>query len=90
LKSSRQRLKSSRERTPTNKKPARQVEAELLKLVQTGVEQFILKHATVEEFLKMTRALAEKEKVYSHQLTRSIFSKIVRDAVRKRNPKQTK
>jgi hypothetical protein len=83
-------LKSSRQRTPANKKPARQVEEELLKLVQTGVEQFILNHATVEEFLKMTRALAEKEKVYSHQLTRSIFSKIVRDAVRKRNPQQKK
>jgi len=66
------------------------VEKELLKLVQTGVEEFILKHATVEEFLKMTRALAEKEKVYSHQLTKSIFSRIVREAVRKRDLKQIK
>lgn len=82
--------KTSRQRTRTKKKTARQVEKELLKLVQNGVEQFILKHATVEEFLKMTRALAEKEKVYSHQLTKSIFSKIVRDAVRKRDSKQIK
>jgi DNA-binding NarL/FixJ family response regulator len=83
-------LKTSRQRTHAKKKTAREAEKELLQLVQTGVEQFILKHATVEEFLKMTRALAEKEKVYSHQLTKSVFSRIVRDAVRKRDPKQTK
>jgi hypothetical protein len=67
-----------------------QVKAELLSLVQTGVERFILKHASVEEFLKMTRTLAEKEKAYSHQLTRTVFSRIVREAVRKRNLRETK
>jgi len=34
------------------------------------------------------RAVADKEKVYSHQLTRSVFSKIVKEAMQKRNLKQ--
>ena len=82
--------KPARQTTHAKKKTAHQVEKELLKLVKKGVEQFILKHATVEEFLEMTRALAEKEKVYSHQLTKAVFSRIVKEAVRRRNQGQTK
>jgi len=82
--------KPGRQRTSAEADHAIQVEEELLELVRTGVEQFILKHATVEEFLKMTRALAEKEKAYSHQLTKAVFSRIVKDAIRKRNLRQTK
>ncbi len=79
-----------RQKTRAKKVRADQVKKELLKLVQTGVEEFILKHATVEEFLTMVRALSEKEKVYSHQLTKAVFSRIVKEAVRKRNQGQTK
>jgi hypothetical protein len=78
-------LKPARRRMYAKKSRVGRVEEELLQLVQTGVEEFILKDATVEEFLKMTRALAEKEKVYSHQLTKSVFSRIVKQAIRKRN-----
>jgi hypothetical protein len=77
-------LKSGRRSTAGKRGRNPQVKEELLQLVQTGVEEFILRHATVEEFMKMTRALAEKENLYSHQLTKSIFSKIVKQAIMKR------
>jgi DNA-binding NarL/FixJ family response regulator len=60
-------------------------EEEILELVRTGVEKFILKKATIEDFLRTIRAVSEKEKIYSHQLTRSAFSKIVKEAIRKRD-----
>jgi hypothetical protein len=49
------------------------------------VERFILKNATVEDFLRAMRAVGKNEKVYAHQLTRSVFARIVKEAIRKRN-----
>jgi DNA-binding NarL/FixJ family response regulator len=66
------------------------VEAELLTLVRAGVEKFILKGASVAEFLKTIRALTDQENKYSHQLTRSVFTKILKEAVRKRNLRRSK
>jgi hypothetical protein len=63
-------------------------EKEFLATVQTGIEHFILKDATVEEFQKMMHAVDEKEKAYSHQLTQNVFSKIVKQAIKKRNLKK--
>ena len=60
-------------------------EREILALVQRGVEEFILNKATVGDFLKTMQAVAEKEKAYSHQLTKQVFSTIVKKATRKRN-----
>ena len=68
-----------------HKSRSRKAEKEILQLVRTGVERFILRNATMEEFLRTTRAVAEKEEVYAHQLTRSVFAKIVKEAIRKRN-----
>lgn len=68
----------------------RNARAEILALVRTGVERFILKNSTVEEFLKSMRAASEQEKMYAHQLTRPVFNKIVREAIKKRNLGRTK
>jgi DNA-binding NarL/FixJ family response regulator len=59
-------------------------EEEILKLVRTGVERFILKKATVAEFLETIQMLTN-EGTFAHQLTRSAFAKIVKEAIRKRN-----
>lgn len=76
-------------KTVTEKSLSRRGEKEILQLVRTGVERFILRNATMEEFLRTTRAVAEREEVYSHQLTRSVFAKIVKEAIRKRNRRKS-
>lgn len=58
---------------------------ELLDLVRTGVEKFILNKVTVDDFFTAIRAVGDEEKTYSHQLTSSVFSRIVREAIRKRD-----
>jgi len=77
--------KPGRKHAVSGKLRSAKAEEEILALVRTGVERFILKNATVEDFLRTMRAVAEQEKVYSHQLTRSVFSRIVKEAIRKRN-----
>lgn len=64
---------------------SRRAEREILRLVRSGVERFILKNATVEDFFVIMKAVEEKEKIYSHQLTKSVLSGIVKEAIRKRN-----
>ncbi len=59
-------------------------EKEILALVHTAVERFILNKVTVGDFLDTMRAVAKKEEVYSHPLTKHIFSRIVKEATRKR------
>jgi DNA-binding NarL/FixJ family response regulator len=78
----------ARDRRRAQRSHARLAEQELLITIRTGIERFILKDATVEEFLKMIRALDEKESAYSHQLTKKVFSDIVKQAVKKRNLKR--
>jgi len=75
--------KAGRKHAAAGKLRSGKAEEEILALVRTGVESFILKNATVEEFFRTIKAAAEKEETYSHQLTRSVFSKIVREAIRK-------
>ena len=57
---------------------------EVERMVKEGVEQFILKEATIDDFLRTLRSAAGDNYVYSHQLTQSLFSKIVRQALMKR------
>ena len=53
-------------------------------LVKAGVEKFILNQTTIDDFLRTMRSASKKEGAYSHQLTRSVLSSIVKQAVRKR------
>ena len=59
---------------------------ELMNLVQTGVEKFIMNTITVDDFFSGIRAVVDRDKTYAHQLTRSVFSRIVKEAMRKRDP----
>ena len=58
--------------------------ADILQLVRAGVEKFIMSEATVADFFKTIRDATTKEKSYSHQLTKAVFAKIVREAIKKR------
>ena len=62
----------------------------LLTLVRRGVERFILDQTSVDDFFRTIREVTEKEHIYAHQLTKEVFSKIVRAAIRKRNLKRPK
>ena len=57
---------------------------DLQSLVKDGVEEFILRHATINEFWKSMHSASRKEKVYSHQLTGSVLTRIVKLAVQQR------
>lgn len=53
------------------------------KLVRAGVERFILKDASIYDFTRMLRSAAGGG-ASPHPLTKSVFLRIVRDAIRKR------
>lgn len=57
-------------------------QAEVAEFVRAGVAGFILKDATIEEFLSTIRSVAEGKKVLPPPLTNSLFSHIVEYAVR--------
>jgi DNA-binding NarL/FixJ family response regulator len=57
------------------------VQEDVLLFVKAGVSGFILKDATVSEFLKTIRVVVTGEKVLPPHLTESLFSQIVNDAV---------
>ena len=57
------------------------VQEDILEFVQIGVSGFILKDATVNDFLKTIRSVAEGKKVLPSNLTDSLFSQIVKHAV---------
>jgi two-component system NarL family response regulator len=56
-------------------------QAEVAEFVQAGVAGFILKDATIEDFLHTIRSVAEGKKVLPPSLTGSLFSHIVEYAV---------
>jgi len=64
--------------------------SDLVKLVKAGVERFILENATMEEFLRTLRMAGEPESLYAHQLTGSVLSRIVRQAIDRRKPRRKK
>jgi DNA-binding NarL/FixJ family response regulator len=83
-------LRPRPKRGSAGKPRSSKAEEEILALVRTGVERFILNDATIEDFLTTIRDVADKGKTHPHQLTRSAFSKIVKEAIRKRNLRRSK
>jgi two-component system NarL family response regulator len=57
------------------------VQAEVVEFVKAGVAGFILKDATIDDFLHTVRSVAEGKKVLPPSLTGSLFSQIVEYAV---------
>jgi len=57
------------------------VQEEILEFVQAGVSGFILKDATVDDFLRTIRSVAQGNKVLPPHLTDSLFSQIVERAL---------
>jgi len=57
------------------------VQAEVVEFVKAGVAGFILKDATIDDFLHTIRSVAEGKKVLPPPLTGSLFSHIVEYAV---------
>jgi hypothetical protein len=65
-----------------------EVEAEMLALVRKGVKNFIFEKATIRDFLNGLRDISAG-KTYPHQLTQAVFTKIVREAVKKRKARSS-
>jgi DNA-binding NarL/FixJ family response regulator len=61
-------------------------QADVFEFVQAGVSGFILKDATVSDFLKTIRSVAKGLKVLPSNLTGSLFSQIVEHAINRSNP----
>jgi len=68
-------------------------EREIEQLVRDGVERFMLKKATIADFLKTIRSADKQDSVSPHPLTRAVFSRIVKQATtkhkRQRSDEQT-
>ncbi len=62
------------------------LQADVLEFVGAGVSGFILKDATVNDFLKTIRSVAKGLQVLPSNLTGSLFSQIVEHAVSRSNP----
>jgi len=58
------------------------VQADILQYVKAGVSGFILKDATLDDFLMTIRAVAEGVKVLPPVLTDSLFSQIIDHAIK--------
>ena len=58
------------------------IQEDILRFVEAGVSGFILKDATVAEFLKTIRSVAGGEKVLPSNLTESLFSQIIDSGVK--------
>ena len=58
------------------------IQEDILELVKGGVSGFVLKEATLGDFVKTIKSVAEGAKVLPPQLTESLFSQIVDAAVR--------
>ena len=61
-------------------------QADVFEFVQAGVSGFILKDATVSDFLKTIRSVAKGLQVLPSNLTGSLFSQIVEHAINGSNP----
>ena len=57
------------------------VQAEIVEFVKAGVSGFILKDATIDDFLHTIRSVAEGKKVLPPSLTQSLFAHIVEYAI---------
>jgi DNA-binding NarL/FixJ family response regulator len=61
-------------------------EEDILLFIQAGVSGFVLKDATVDDFLKTIRSVAGGTKVLPPHLAESLFSQIVEQALNTSNP----
>ena len=59
------------------------VQADILQFIKAGASGFILKDASLEEFLSTIRSVSEGEKVLPEHLTESLFSQIIEFAIKK-------
>ena len=64
------------------------LQADVLEFVQAGVSGFILKDATVNEFLKTIRSVVKGLQVLPPNLTGSLFSQIVENALNGLQPSE--
>lgn len=62
------------------------LQEDVLEFVQAGVSGFLLKDATISDFLKTIRSVASGAKILPPNLTESLFSQIVDKAVTESNP----
>jgi len=62
-------------------------QSDIVEFVEAGASGFILKDATVKEFLGTIRSVAQGEKVLPPSLTDSLFSHVVEIALKKRKGK---
>jgi DNA-binding NarL/FixJ family response regulator len=62
------------------------LQADVFEYVQAGVSGFILKDATVNDFLKTIRSVAKGSQVLPSNLTGSLFSQIVEHAINASKP----
>ena len=62
------------------------LQADVLEFVQAGVSGFILKDATIIDFLKTIRSVAKGLQILPPNLTGSLFSQIVEHAINGSNP----
>jgi DNA-binding NarL/FixJ family response regulator len=62
------------------------LQADVFEFVQAGVSGFILKDATVKDFLKTIRSVAKGFQILPPNLTGSLFSQIVEHAVNRSKP----
>jgi DNA-binding NarL/FixJ family response regulator len=76
-----QRIKGEFRRTEVVVMDLIPVQAEVVEFVKAGVSGFILKDATLDDFLHTIRSVAEGKKVLPPPLTQSLFSQIVEYAV---------
>ena len=61
------------------------VHADILQFIKAGASGFILKNATLDEFLATIRSVSEGEKVLPENLTDSLFTQIIEFAIKKGN-----
>lgn len=61
-------------------------QADILEFVQAGVSGFILKDATINDFLKTIRSVAKGFQVLPTNLTGSLFTQIIESAVNELKP----
>lgn len=62
------------------------VQEDLYEYVQAGVSGFTLKDVDTAEFFKTIRAVAAGEKILPSILTESLFSRIINEAIKLKNP----
>lgn len=62
------------------------LQADVFEFVQAGVSGFILKDATISDFLNTIRSVAKGNQVLPQNLTGSLFSRIVDSAINEQKP----